>query len=72
MSCPDFTIGTSKRPVACRAHLRGTMLTYVRHLPFQHHMLDELKALLKKLFPPRDLMTTYKAELGLVAESICT
>ncbi len=45
-----------------RAHLRGTTLAYVRHIPFPPCTWEELKALLMKCFQPRDLTDTYKAQ----------
>ncbi len=45
-----------------RAHLRGTVLAYVKRVPFQPRTWEELKALLLKRFQPRDLTATYKAQ----------
>ncbi len=45
-----------------RAHLRGTVMAYVRCVPFPPCTWEELKTLLMKRFQPRDLTTTYKAQ----------
>ncbi len=45
-----------------RAHLRGTLLSYVKRAPFQPRTWEELKALLLKHFQPRDFTATYKAQ----------
>ena len=44
-----------------RAHLRGTVLAYVRRAPFPPRIWEELKTLLMKRFQP-NLTTTYKAQ----------
>ncbi len=50
---------------ACRqvhAHLKNTVLSYVKCAPFAPRTWEELKALLLKHFQPRDLAATYKAQ----------
>ncbi len=45
-----------------RAHLKNTVLSYVKRVPFAPRTWEELKALLLKRFQPRDLTATYKAQ----------